>query len=187
MKLRPALLPLVALPVVLLPLIAVLVGAAAGRVPSGEGRKSQPARVEQRLGGLLVTVAYNRPAARGRELFGGIVPWDSVWCPGADEATTIEVSDDVLLGGRPLAKGRSSVWAIPRPAEWTLILSRKWDVPHVPYPAGDDALRLGVRPTQAAHVESLLYSFPAATPDSALLSLRWGTTEVALPLRPAAR
>ena len=172
--------------VVLLPLL-VLLGTACGRVPSGDGRKSQPARVEQRLGDLLVTVTYNRPAARGRKLFGGIVPWDSVWCPGADEATTIEVSDDVVLGGRPLPKGRYSVWAIPRPAEWTLVLSRKWDVPHVPYPAGDDALRLAVRPTAAAHVESLLYAFPAATPDSAVLSLRWGTTEVALPLRPAGR
>ncbi|HET7463254.1 MAG TPA: DUF2911 domain-containing protein, partial [Longimicrobium sp.] len=72
-------------------LALVLALASCGRVPSGASRKSQPALLVQRMGAGRVTVRYNRPAARGRVLFGGIVPWDSVWCPGADEATRLDI------------------------------------------------------------------------------------------------
>ncbi|MQA90178.1 MAG: DUF2911 domain-containing protein [Gemmatimonas sp.] len=53
-------------------------------------RVSQPARVTQRMGSTEMTIVYNRPTARGRDLFGALVPWDSIWNPGADEATRIE-------------------------------------------------------------------------------------------------
>lgn len=155
--------------------------AACGGLPSGEDRKSQPATVRQRMGATQIAVVYNRPAARGRTLFGGIVPWDSIWNPGADEATRVEVSDDIRINGATLPAGRYSLWAIPRPEEWTLIFSRAYDVPHVPYPEGEDALRLRVRPTAGGFQESLGFDFPVATADSAMLTLRWG--DVVIPLR----
>ena len=166
-------------------LLAVLAAAGCDAVPSGAKRKSQPALVVQRIGAAKVTVTYNRPSARGRRLFGGIVPWDSVWDPGADEATRIETSRDLLVEGRPLPRGAYSLWAVPDSAEWTVIFSRAADVYHTPYLGAErDALRLPVRPLRGPHVETLAFYFPVATADSAVLHFHWGETVVPLRIRP---
>ncbi|PYO41307.1 MAG: hypothetical protein DMD33_14620 [Gemmatimonadetes bacterium] len=152
-------------------------------VPSAAGAQavpsSQHAVVTQLLGNTDVTITYNRPNARGRKLFGGVVPWDEVWCPGADQATAIALSKDVLVGGQRLAAGKYSIWAIPDTAEWTLIFSRAADVFHIPYPgASRDALRLKVKPQAGPFMETLAFYFPSANADRALLNLQWGETIV---------
>lgn len=156
-----------------------------GGLPDGSDRGSQPAEVRQRMGAREIAVIYNRPSARGRELFGGLVPYDSIWNPGADEATRIELSDDVLIAGEPLPAGKYSVWAIPRPDEWTVIFSRAHDVFHVPYPEGRDALRLQARPVTGPYMETLTFHFSTAVRDSARLDLHWGGVVVPLWIRPA--
>src|SRR6185295_5481156 len=91
----------------------VLFAVGCGRVPSGGRRVSQPALVVQRIGETKLTLRYNRPSARGRVLFGGIVKWDSVWCPGADEGTRLETSSDLSLGAARLPRGAYSLWMVP--------------------------------------------------------------------------
>ena len=169
-----------------LPVLAVLCAslAACNDLPNGKDRKSQPAMVRQRMGATEMVVVYNRPAARGRTLFGGIVPYDSVWNPGADEATRLEISRDVRLNGQVLPAGKYSIWAIPTSGEWTLIFSRAHDVPHVPYPEGEDALRIRVRPEAGPHQESLGFDFPVATADSTMLTLHWGRVVVPIRIEP---
>ncbi|HLB82754.1 MAG TPA: DUF2911 domain-containing protein [Gemmatimonadales bacterium] len=148
-----------------------------------QARKSQHATVTQAIGATQVTIAYNRPVARGRKLFGELVPWGKVWCPGADEATTIALGKDVVVAGQPLAAGKYSIWAIPGPDEWTLIFSRAADVFHVPYPGpAQDALRVKVKPQAGPFMEALAFYFPAADADRALLNLHWGETVVQVPL-----
>ena len=75
-----------------------------------------------------ISVTYNRPVARGRRLFGGIVRWSEVWHPGADSATTIQFNRAVLVEGRPLAAGRYTLWTIPDSLQWTVIFSRAVNV-----------------------------------------------------------
>ncbi|MBA2669095.1 MAG: DUF2911 domain-containing protein [Gemmatimonadetes bacterium] len=144
---------------------------------------SQPAEVMQKIGLATVRVEYSRPVARGRELFGALVPWDSIWNPGANDATYIELTRDMLVGGHPLPKGKYSIWAIPRPDEWTLIFSRDWNVFHIPYPEGNDALRLRVAPIAGSHMETLAFYFPLATIDHGTLHLHWGETIIPLAIR----
>lgn len=162
----------------------MLMAAGCDRLPDGADRGSQPAEVAQRMGSTEIRVVYNRPSARGRELYGSLVPWDSIWNPGASEATRIELSDDIELEGERLPSGKYSIWAIPRPGRWTLIFSRAHDVFHVPYPEGQDALRLDVAPRAGPHMESLSFQFPVATSDSARLELHWGEVVIPLTLRP---
>jgi len=140
----------------------------------------------QRIGATEVTVRYNRPSARGRPLFGGIVPWDSVWCPGADEATQLRTTSDLAIGAATLPRGAYTLWMIPAAAgAWTVIFSRDANAYHVPYPgARHDALRVRVLPRPAPYVESLEYALPVATADSAVLEMRWGTVALPIPLRP---
>jgi hypothetical protein len=168
-----------------LALVLLLALPSCGRVPSGAKRKSQPALLVQSIGARRVSVRYNRPSARGRVLFGGIVPWDSVWCPGADEATRIDVDGEVEVAhALRLPAGGYSVWMIPRASgEWTLIFSNKARTYHVPYPGPEhDRARIPVRPARGAYIESLQYSFPVATPDSAVLQLAWGDVVVPIPI-----
>jgi Protein of unknown function (DUF2911) len=158
----------------------LLCGAAA--LPA-QARKSQHASVTQIIGTTEVAVVYNRPSARGRRLFGALVPWGNVWCPGADQATTLTVSTDVRLAGQPLKAGRYSVWAIPDPTEWTLIFSRAADVFHIPYPgAAEDALRIKVKPERGPFFETLAFYFPTVEADRAVLDLHWGETVIPIPV-----
>lgn len=147
-----------------------------------EPRKSQPAYVTQHLGNTILEVRYNRPSARGRVLFGGIVPYGAVWCPGADEATTFSTNDRITFAGQSLAAGTYSVWAIPGPTKWTLILSHKARTFHIPYPTGHDAMRVDVVPETGAFEETLAFEFPLAESDHAILALHWGTTIIEIPI-----
>jgi hypothetical protein len=146
-------------------------------------RASPPAEVVQRMGPATVRVVYGRPVARGRELFGALVPYDSVWNPGANEATYIQISEDMLVNGQPLGRGSYSIWAIPRPDEWTVIFSHDWNTFHIPYPQGRDALRLNVRPVEGPHMESMNFYFPFAERTEGTLHLHWGEVVVPFELR----
>jgi len=74
-------------------------------------------------GDLTVTVFYNRPYKKGREIFGALVPYDEVWRTGANEATTFETNKDIVIEGKTLKKGKYSLWSIPRPERWTIIFN----------------------------------------------------------------
>ncbi|MDE3053447.1 MAG: DUF2911 domain-containing protein [Gemmatimonadota bacterium] len=164
--------------------LGVVLAAAASFLRHRPTRISQPASVMQMMGATRLTVRYNRPSARGRALFGALVPYGAVWNPGADEATTFTTTRPIEFGGHRLDAGRYSVWVIPESTAWTLILSHAWNVYHLPYPAGHDALRLQVTPRTAAYLETLAFSFPEADSLHALLALHWGTTELDVPIGP---
>jgi hypothetical protein len=141
---------------------------------------SQRGTVSQDIAFTKVSVAYGRPVARGRTLFGQLVPWDAVWHPGADSATIIAFSRDVLIEGQPIKAGEYSLWLLPRDQRpWTVILSRAAHVFHTPYPgAGQDALRVDVSPQRVSHLETMAIYFPAVVRDSALMRIHWGETSV---------
>ncbi len=140
---------------------------------------SQHGTVSQRVGLTDITIAYNRPVARGRALFGSLVPWGRVWHPGADSATTISFSRAVRIEGHDLPAGRYTLWTIPTPDRWTVIFSHAVGVFHIPYPGeSQDALRVTVAPEQGGSMEVLAFYFPVVGPDSAVLRLHWGTTIV---------
>jgi DUF2911 family protein len=140
---------------------------------------SQHGSVFQRMGLTEIRIEYNRPVARGRRLFGRLVPWGQLWHPGADSATTISFSRDVLIEGKPLAAGSYTLWTIPDSTRWTVIFSRALHVFHLPYPGDSlDVLRVGVTPEHGDHMEVLAYYFPVVGPDSATLRLHWGETVV---------
>jgi len=151
---------------------------------------SQRGTVTQNVAFTEISVAYGRPVARGRELFGKLVPWDAIWHPGADSATRIRFNHDVLLEGKPLSAGEYSLWLIPREsAPWTVIVSRAAHVFHLPYPGTrNDVLRFDVTPEQVSPMESFAIYFPMVLRDEAVMRLHWGTTAVPIrikaPFRP---
>jgi hypothetical protein len=151
---------------------------------------SQRGTVTQMVAFTEISVAYGRPVARGRALFGALVPWDKVWHPGADSATRVTFKHDVLLEGKPLPAGEYGLWLIPREsAPWTLIVSRAAHVFHIPYPGEQfDVMRIDLTPEQVSSVESFTIYFPMVLRDEAVMRLHWGTTAVSVrikaPFRP---
>lgn len=156
--------------------------------PSAAGQESRtpPASqhgvVSQTVNATVITLEYDRPVARGRELFGGIVDWTAVWTPGANRATWIDVSTEVILEGAALPAGRYGIWLVPQEAEpWEVVLVREWDTHHSYYPFESEALRLTASPATGEHMETLAFYFPVVGPYEAELRMHWGTT--VLPLR----
>jgi hypothetical protein len=87
-------------------------------------RVSPMGRLRFRLRDAELQLCYGRPVRRDRTIFGGLVPWDSLWRLGANEPTRLSASKAVTLAGIPLPAGRYSVYAEPRPGAWTVYLSR---------------------------------------------------------------
>jgi hypothetical protein len=141
-------------------------------------KPSQRGTVSQRIAETTITLEYSRPVARGRELFGALVPYGKIWCPGADDATTIELTAAVKIDGQELAAGKYSVWTLPNADKWTVIFNRRAAVWHTRYPEGQDALRIEVVPSAGSHMETLAFYFPAVDGKKASLVLHWGTTVV---------
>ncbi|MDB4916527.1 MAG: hypothetical protein JWM95_4171 [Gemmatimonadetes bacterium] len=162
--------------------LALCIAAAVG-AQSSSPRKSQLATVSQTVAGVNIEMLYRRPVARGRALFGTLVPWGKIWTPSADSAARFTVSAPITINGSALAAGTYSVWTIPDSASWTVIFSSTAAAFHLSYPTGHDVLRVRATPLRGDHVESLLFAFPMVDADSAQLQLHWGTTIVPLAIR----
>ena len=147
--------------------------------------RSQLASVTQHVAGAQVDIVYRRPVARGRALFGALVPWGRIWTPSADSAARITFSAPVTVNGAALAAGTYSVWTIPDSTSWTVVFNGTPAAFHLRYPTGNDVLRVHATPRQGQHVETLLFSFPTVDGDSAIMNLQWGTTIVPLTIRVA--
>jgi len=166
-----------------LAVLAFAVSTATSQPPPQQGPKpSQRGTVSQRINDTTVTIDYSRPVARGRELFGKLVPYGRVWCPGADDATTLDVTTDVTLDGRALPKGKYSLWAEPNADKWTMIVNKVPNVFHTRYPSGQDLFRFEVTPRAGPHMETLAFYFPVVDGRKAELVFHWGTVVVPMAL-----
>jgi hypothetical protein len=142
-------------------------------------RLSQHQVITQTVGLTDVTVDYSRPVAKGRAIFGALVPYDQVWRTGANEATQITFSEDVTIDGRPLAKGVYSLHTIPGKDSWTLAfnkVAKQWG--SFTYDAAQDALRVTAKPQKGPFAELFTITFPDVTSDSAVVALRWADVMV---------
>jgi len=154
----------------------------AGLVQTPAIKLSQHGSVTQTVASTTITVEYNRPVARGRELFGGIVPYDRIWCPGADDCTSLTVSTPVKVEGQDLPAGTYTVWTKPGTAKWTVIINRAHPVFHTRYNTvrDQDLLTLEVTPRTGSQMETLAFYFPVVDGKHAELVLHWGTVVVPL-------
>ncbi|HEX3583768.1 MAG TPA: DUF2911 domain-containing protein [Thermoanaerobaculia bacterium] len=144
---------------------------------------SQHAVVSQTVGLTDITITYSRPGVKGREIFGGLVPYGKVWRTGANQATQFAVTTDVEIEGKKLPAGTYSLHTIPGPSAWTVIFNKdagQWG--SFSYDEAKDALRVTIKPEKAAHsAEWLEFHFPKISTDSATLMIRWA--DVAIPIR----
>lgn len=131
----------------------------------------------------LIKVVYSRPAKKGREIFGVLEQFGKVWRVGANESTVIKFTTPVKIGGKRIATGEYSLFAIPNKDKWTLILNTqidRWGA--YAYNADKDVTRIDVPVTPlSTPLENLSITF-VPKDKAAVLVIGWDTTSVQLPI-----
>jgi hypothetical protein len=128
-----------------------------------------------------VTVTYGRPYKKGREIFGGLVPYGKVWRLGADSATQIIFNQNAKFGGQGIAAGRYTMFAIPGENEWTIILNSQlgqWGAFRYEQIKDKDVLKVKVPVKKLTEtVEQLTLKA-----DKSALTISWDQTQVSIPM-----
>lgn len=132
---------------------------------------------------LAIRVIYSRPQKNGREVFGGLVEYGQVWRCGANEATEIEFYKDVTINKVKVKKGRYTLYAIPQPESWTLIINKETDTwGAFKYDQKKDVLRTEVKVTTAAEVVDAFTIYFDPRTDGALMNIQWDNQKASLPI-----
>ncbi|WP_132055233.1 DUF2911 domain-containing protein [Pseudocnuella soli] len=140
--------------------------------------------IKQELGIGSVELSYSRPNARSRKVFGDLVPYNAVWRTGANNATTLTFSDEVVVNGTKIPAGKYGLLSIPTPKEWELIITKQTDVTSpAAYKKESDVVRVKVPvKSTASPVETFTIQFANVKPASADLQISWENSVVTLPI-----
>jgi hypothetical protein len=129
-----------------------------------------------------ISVDYGRPSMRGRTILGGLVPWNKVWRTGANQATHFRTNFDMVLGGAPIVRGTYTLWTIPSPSGWKIIVNRQTGQWGTQYNPGMDLARIDAKAEQlVSPVDTFTVSLQATGKTSGILSLAWEKTRVIVP------
>jgi hypothetical protein len=141
-------------------------------------RPSPPASAECKLAnGKSIKVDYSSPRMKGRKIFGGLVPYGQVWRTGANEATTFVTDTALTVGGKEIPAGSYTLFTVPNPDKWTLIISKKTGEWGIPYPGeGDDLLRADMKVGKLdSPMENFTITFHGHG-DACMMHLQWENT-----------
>ncbi|MCB0609429.1 MAG: DUF2911 domain-containing protein [Lewinella sp.] len=152
-------------------------------------RPSPPAQTNATLGDLTIAIDYSQPSVKGREIWGGLVPYGEVWRTGANEATTFEVNADVQIQGKTLPAGKYSLFSIPGEEEWVFIFNKvpnQWGA--FKYNPADDVLRITAKPGKApVFTEKMSFEVAAKGDRMAWVNLIWADLAIGFGIEPMAK
>ena len=145
-------------------------------------RPSPPASTHCNLpDGKTITVDYSSPRAKGRKIFGGLVPYGEVWRTGANEATTFVTTANLSVGGKDVPSGSYTIFTVPQQDQWTLIINKhtgEWGIPY-----NYESEELGRVPMQvsktSAPVEDFTISFDQSG-GGCTLQVSWENTQASV-------
>jgi hypothetical protein len=141
--------------------------------------------IKQDFGIGNIELSYSRPGIKGRpKIFGELVPFNQVWRTGANNATTLNFTDTVTIGGVAVAPGKYGLLSIPNKDQWTLIITKQLDVTSpAAYKQENDLVRVNVKTMPLREtVETLTMQFANVKPTSTDLLIMWENTGVSLPI-----
>src|SRR6267378_551982 len=131
--------------------------------------------------GKTITVDYSSPRAKGRKIFGGLVPYGEVWRAGANEATTFVTTADLMVGGTHVPAGGYTIFAIPNKDKWALVISKKTGEWGTNYPGPEnDLARIEMKVSALpAAAENFTIAFDKAS-SGCVLRMDWETTRASV-------
>lgn len=165
-------------------LICILIYTSASRAQQLDvPRSSSKASVSQFIGVCEMKVHYARPSARGRKIYGELIPYGKVWRAGANEATVISFDQDVKFEGHLVKSGKYGLFVIPGENKWTVILNHQWNqwgAYH--YDQNHDEIRFDVIPEKATQKEMFTIYFDGVDKVSGVMRLDWESLSVPIQL-----
>lgn len=131
-----------------------------------------------------IEINYSRPAAKGRKVFGDLVPFGKIWRTGANGATKITFGEDVKVGGMPVKAGSYAIYSVPNASEWEIIINKGANNSGLTgYKTEDDVARFKVKPmTLPMNIESFTILLGNLTASSASVQILWENTAVEFPV-----
>jgi len=142
--------------------------------------------IEQQVGLSTVRVRYSRPALRGREIFGELVPYGRIWRVGANESTKITLSDTMKVGDHLIPGGTYALYAFPDSASWEVVFHRDtthWGDGRKAYRPEDDLFRYTVTPEPRIEPqENFLIAFDRITHNGMDMLWIWDQTCIRIPI-----
>jgi DUF2911 family protein len=149
-----------------------------------QNRISPHETVSGTIEGAKLTITYGRPSMRGRTIFGALVPYGRVWCPGADEATTLESDRPLQLNGSlRVPPGPHTIWVLPTASAWTLVVSKEPSGFHTRYHEAADLGRVPMQKvTIDSPVERLTFAIDGTPVGGGVIAMLWETTRASVPV-----
>ena len=149
--------------------------------PAAQPIASPRDSAEGTVGGATVLVDYGRPSKRGRVIFAetGLAPYGKVWRTGANAATTLVTSAPLMVGETALPAGTYTLYTIPGPDRWQLVINGQTGQWGTEYDQSKDVARV---PMQVTALSAPVEQFEIAVESSALV-MRWDTVQASVPLR----
>jgi hypothetical protein len=145
-------------------------------------KPSPPAQAQCKLSdGKTITVDYSSPRAKGRKIFGDLVPYGQVWRTGANDATTFVTDTNLTVGGKDVPAGHYTIFTVPSSDKWTLIINKKTGEWGIPYKyEGDELARVDMKvsPTSSP-VENFTIAFDQKG-NSCTLNVSWENTQASV-------
>jgi hypothetical protein len=150
--------------------------------PADTLKKSIPKEEHAMIGDAHITIMYHAPAVRGRQIWGGLVPYGEVWVTGAHRATSFEINKDFEIGGKIIPAGKYALFTIPGQEKWTFIVNKKWDQ-HLAddYTEADDILRVEVTPQSSEQIQERLKYTVTGSDKNGELTISWEKVKITIP------
>jgi hypothetical protein len=146
-------------------------------------RPSPPASAQCKFSdGKTIKIDYSSPRAKGRKIFGGLVPYGEVWRTGANEATTFVTDANVTVGGKAVPAGSYTIFTVPKADAWWLVISKKTGEWGTDYPGEkEDLSRVAMTVGKtAAPVENFTIGFDQAGASKCTLRMEWENTKASV-------
>ncbi|RYE25877.1 MAG: DUF2911 domain-containing protein [Sphingobacteriales bacterium] len=146
---------------------------------------SPNAKISQDFSTSSIEISYSRPSARGRKIFGDVVPYNAVWRTGANSATRLKLGEDVTMGGQTIKTGEYALYTIPGQNEWEIILNKgvgNWG--NAGYATSDDIARFKVKSSKlTSGVSTFTINIADITASTCNLEIKWENTKVVIPIK----
>jgi hypothetical protein len=148
-----------------------------------ENGLSPTAETSVTLGGHAITIEYNAPSARGRQVEGGLVPYGSVWRLGADSATTLTADADITIGALKVPKGVYTLYIMASANGWNLIVNKQTGQWGTDYDQSQDLGRVPMKVSKLGQPAETLKIALGGSGTAGMLEIMWGGTKAAVAVK----
>ncbi|MEY3421777.1 MAG: hypothetical protein RIR48_2073 [Bacteroidota bacterium] len=157
-----------------------------GLIAEDTMKKSTPRVAMATIGATHVHISYASPGVKGRVIWGGLVPYNTVWVTGAHAATNIKINKPVVINNTTVEAGTYAIFTIPGEKEWIFILNKNYQQ-HLAddYTDKEDVLRFTIKPEENKMTQRLTYNVVKKADDAGSIEILWEKIKLVVPFKTA--